>query len=139
MKELFNSLSFRLPLTLLVLLILMCVSEYGIIVLVAEPVSSRLTQLLNVQLARQITERLGPYFADPSADFSVAQQLIHELVEMNPTIDPYFVDAEGNILADFGEIGVITRKKVRVGPILVFLSPQRDTLFPLYGDDPRNL
>ena len=54
---------------------------------------------------------------------------------VNPSIEIYLLDADGNILSFSAEPGKVKRKKVDMKPIMDFTEGKA---FPLLGDDPRS-
>ena len=58
------------------------------------------------------------------------------LMDINPNIELYLLDARGLILAYSAPSGRVVRDRVSIGPIEKYLSPS--ARLPVLGDDPRN-
>ncbi|MEJ2688996.1 MAG: ATP-binding protein [Deltaproteobacteria bacterium] len=64
------------------------------------------------------------------------KNIFHALMIVNPAIEVYLLDPEGNILTFSADPGKVNRKRVDLGPVRKWLKG--DDSFPLLGDDPRN-
>lgn len=63
-------------------------------------------------------------------------ELFHWMMVVNPGLELYLLDAEGEILAFDAPTGAVVRSRVRLGPIRQFL--EGGATFPLLADDPRS-
>ena len=72
-----------------------------------------------------------------AVDAAALKQTFHHYMEINPSIEIYLLDQDGNILAFSAEPGRVVRTSVSLEPIRAFLGG--DDPFPLLGDDPRSL
>jgi signal transduction histidine kinase len=70
-------------------------------------------------------------------DAAALKQTFHHYMEINPSIEIYLLDQDGNILAFSAEPGRVVRTSVSLEPIRAFLGG--DETYPLLGDDPRSL
>lgn len=88
-------------------------------------------QLANRNLARQYVAANLLIREPPLTAHNYANALRH-LIEINPDVDVYVLDASGNILAS--SVEAPARKRIELNPIRQFITeaPQ----FPLLGDDP---
>lgn len=122
-----------------VLFILSCLTAYGIYSMLlysAEMYQQELTQKLNRGLAQHIVAE-KPLLTDSAhINQQSLQSLFHWLMVINPSIEIYLLDTEGNILAYSAPQGHVKRRQVSLSPIRAYLNG--DTRYPLTGDDPRS-
>ena len=63
------------------------------------------------------------------------KETFHQYMVINPSIEIYLLDIEGNILSYSADPGKVKRKRVSLAPIHAFLRNQEQ---PILGDDPRS-
>lgn len=93
-------------------------------------------QKLNRKLAADLAKRFSPYLED-GLDKEAIGHTFHELMVMNPRVEIYLVDEEGQLLAYFADEEKIKRMSIDMAPVHAFLASEQPNL-PLYGDDPRS-
>ncbi|UCF92525.1 MAG: HAMP domain-containing histidine kinase [Desulfobacterales bacterium] len=92
-------------------------------------------QRLNSKLAEQIVaEKL--LLEQNHVNEEALEEIFHMLMVINPSIEIYLLDPEGNILAYSAAPGKIKRKRVNLGPLEKWLAGH--ATIQLRGDDPRN-
>ncbi len=64
------------------------------------------------------------------------KETFHQYMVINPSIEIYLLNLEGQILAYLADPGKVKRKSVDLRPILNFLADKGG--YPLLGDDPRS-
>jgi two-component system OmpR family sensor kinase len=132
----FTTLYSRLALTLFVLL---CVVG-AILILVIGHSSSRyqqeVTQKLNSELAAHIVAE-APLIQNREINQPALDQLFHQLMVINPSIELYLLDAQGAVLGYSAPAGKVKRTVVSLDPLRQFIDGS--ARFPLQGDDPRDL
>jgi signal transduction histidine kinase len=64
------------------------------------------------------------------------EHIFHVLMVINPSIEVYLLDPEGQILAYSAPKGIVVRDSVGLGPIRRVL--ETDSRLPILGDDPRD-
>lgn len=64
------------------------------------------------------------------------EHIFHVLMVINPSIEVYLLDPDGQILAYSAPKGIVVRDQVAVEPIALFLDA--DKRLPIFGDDPRD-
>ncbi len=131
----FRTLYSRLALTLFVLL---CV--VGIILVLVIGHSSTLyqqevTQKLNTELAAHIVAEQS-LIQDREVNQPALDQLFHQLMVINPSIELYLLDAQGAVIGYSAPEGKVKRSTISLAPVQEFLGG--NARFPLTGDDPRN-
>lgn len=131
----FNSLYSRLAAVLLFLFALV-----GILVVVVTEYSTdmyqqEVSQKLNRDLAGHIVkEKL--LMKNNQVNRAEVQEIFHNLMVFNPSIEIYLLDTEGNIMSFSAPQEKVKRKRVDTRPIMQYL--ESDTTFPFLGDDPRD-
>jgi two-component system OmpR family sensor kinase len=130
----FKSLYSKLSLVLLGLFFVVGAAFIVISVYVTGMYQQEVNQKLNRDVARYIVaEKL--VFSNGSMNQSSLKEIFHMLMVVNPSLEVYFLDPQGNVLAFSAEPGKVKREKVAVKPIRRFLTQK--TGLPVLGDDPR--
>ncbi|MFT7692784.1 MAG: hypothetical protein ACI8P2_001406, partial [Candidatus Latescibacterota bacterium] len=78
-------------------------------------------QKLNRQLAANLAERFKPYLEE-RFDKEAIGHTFQELMVMNPRVEIYLVDEEGQLLAYFAEPEKIKRMSIDMEPVHTFLG-----------------
>ncbi len=93
------------------------------------------SQKLNRELAANLVkEKL--LIQDSKIRHEDLKHIFHMLMVINPSIELYLLDPEGNILTYSAAPGKVKRERVSLGPVKTWLSG--DVTMPLLGDDPRH-
>lgn len=139
----FRTVLSRITLTLFILLVV----GGGVAVLLVQMMQQssvsyqrEVAQKLNVGLAEYIVAE-HTLISNSQINSKVLDKLLHRLMLINPTIELYFLNAEGQIIDYFVINHYVPDKKIKrefvdIAPIKQFLKHQ--THFPLKGDDPRS-
>jgi signal transduction histidine kinase len=130
-----RSLYSKLALVLLGLFFLIGVSFVVISVFSTEKYQQEVNQKLNRELAGLIVaEKI--ILRDNQINQDALKDIFHMLMVINPSIEIYLLDAEGNILAFSAEPGKVVRKRIDLEPVkkIIWGYPT----LPLLGDDPRD-
>ena len=130
------SLSQRLTL-LFILLLILCATVACVVQLYAsKQYGNAMVQRLSSSLAQQILQREPVLDAEGGVDRSRLKPLFDRLMTFNPSVELYVISPDGDLLADAAPPGHIKRQKIAIAPLQTFLS---GTSWPVYGDDPRSL
>lgn len=131
-----KSLSNKLTLTLLVLLLLLSGSFIGFAIWSMPLFLQELNQKLNLHLADNIVKE-----KNLMVDHRINQQALHSvfmgLMVVNPLIEVYLLDNKGKILSYSAAEGVVKRQSVDLAPVLEFLQHRGSR--PILGNDPRSM
>jgi two-component system OmpR family sensor kinase len=131
-----RSLYWKLALVLLGLFLLVGTTFLIVSVYSNDMYQQEVTQKLNYALAKLIvSEKI--VMQDNRINEDALREIFHMLMVINPSIEVYLVDREGALLAFSAEPGKVKRKKIDLEPVRKFLSGK--AVFPLRGDDPRDL
>lgn len=92
-------------------------------------------QRLNAPIAKSIVKEVKP-FINGTLSEDATDAIMHHLMAINPSIEVYLLDAQGNILNYVAPEKKVVAKRVDLGPIKTFLQGHREGI--IEGDDPRN-
>ncbi len=90
------------------------------------------------RLSRGLAEHVASHNRLLSAngfDLAAAEDLLHMLMAVNPSVEIYLIDNQGAIVASLAPAGHVKRQRVDLAPIRRFV--EGDAL-PIFGDDPRS-
>ncbi len=130
----FRSLYAKLAIVLLGLLAVVGVLFVTISVYSTAMYQQEINQKLNRTLAESIISR-KIVMRNSLVDEQALQEIFSMLMTINPSIEVYLLDPQGNILAYSADPGKVKRTSVRLEPITEFLGGP--DAFPILGDDPR--
>ena len=97
-------------------------------------------QEVNQKLNRTLAEHLvleKVLMEEGRVNERALQDIFHMLMVVNPNIEVYLLDPNGNIMAFSAPPGKVKRQKISIEPLKSFLK--KTAVFPLLGDDPRDL
>lgn len=133
---LFKRFYVKLSLLFLALLALLALLQIAASATVYKRREIEIDQRLNRGLARQMAMEIEPRLTgDP--DSPEIGALIHYMMVLNPAIEIYVLNQDGEVLAFFAEPGKeMVQERVSVAPIRSFIEGDRE--LPIFGDDPRH-
>lgn len=131
-----RSLTARLSLTLFLLLLGVGVGLMFLVIHTSTLYEQEVSQKLNKDLAQQIAQS-ETLIQNRRVNEAALDQLFHQLMIINPSIELYLLDKTGKVLAFSAPEGKVKRSHISLSPVEAFLSS--DAKFPLMGDDPRSL
>jgi signal transduction histidine kinase len=132
----FRSLYSKLAVVILVLFTLLGILMIVVVFFATDLYRQEVNQKLNIHLAENIVKE-KILIQDGKIDRNALEYIFHILMVINPSIELYLLDPEGNILEFSAAPGKVKRDKVSLSPIKKWLSG--NLTVPLLGDDPRNL
>jgi len=131
-----KSLYSKLAIALLGLFCLLGVSIFILTQFASDMYQQEAIQKLNRDLAKQIVvQKL--LIQDHQINHTGLKEIFDMLMVVNPSIELYLLDPEGEILAFSAPPGKVKMNRVDLEPIEKWFDT--GTVFPLTGDDPRNL
>ena len=135
MKKFLQSFYGTLSVVFLLLLLLLGISQIFLTMDSASDYISKVDQQLNLTLAHDMGVELTSAVED-TLNFEEIGHRIHYMMVMNPKIEIYLLDQDGNILAFFAEPGKeVQTDHVDLAPVKTFLRGEES--LPILGDDPR--
>lgn len=129
------SLTQRLTLVFALLLLICCSISGWLQVRSSTQYSQAVIQRLSANLAQHIATS-NPLLNSKGWDDQSVHTLFDQLMAVNPSVEVYLLDKQGNIVGNAAPAGHMKRQKVDLSPIQALLDGAK---MPIYGDDPRNL
>lgn len=132
--QILGNLYAKLALGLLALLLLVSLLYGGITLLTTRLYLQEINQKLNRDLAQHLVAEnlLGP---GGSVNKVALENIFHMMMVINPSIELYLLDRQGNILAFSAPPGKVKQQHVSLLPIRRLLKT--GATLPVLGDDPR--
>ena len=130
-----NSISNRLFLTQLLLLLILSGIFIGMVVYTAPMFLQELNQRLNLDLADNIVKE-KKLIIDNKVNHKAMKSILNGMMLVNPSIEIYITDPSGKIMAFSAPEGAVKRKNISMGPVKEFLNNEFNQ--PVLGDDPRS-
>ena len=134
MKSLQNSLFWRLSFFFLVGLLLLAGGYIYITYSTSLEYSQETSQKLNRSVAARIASHTKP-FLNGRLDTLEVENIFHNVMVLNPSVEVYLLNNEGEILSYFAPFGKVKLTHVDLGPIHHF---EENTEEIIKGEDPRN-
>ena len=131
----FTSISNRLFITLLFLLLILSSIFISIVVYTAPLFLQELNQKLNFDLAANIVKE-KKLIIDNKVNHKAMKSILNGMMLVNPSIEIYITDTHGKIRAYSAPEGAVKRKSISMEPVNKFI--EQNTNFPILGDDPRS-
>ncbi len=132
----FKNLSTRLAGVLFVLFLIIGILYILLTIYTTRLYFQEVNQKLNRILAQHLVSE-NILMKEGRVDEEALRNIFHMLMVVNPVIEVYLLDAQGNILAYSAPPGKVKRKAVSLEPVKRLLSGAMP--LPVLGDDPRDL
>ena len=129
-----SSLYAKLSLSVLVLVAILGAALVWITHVTSDLYSQEVTQRLNQSIAMYVTDE-EQLIDDGAVNRSAIEALAGRAMTINPTVEIYVLNPEGEILSHVFEEDSIVKSKVSLAPLQQFLAGQS---LPIMGDDPRH-
>lgn len=129
------SLSQRLALVVVSLLMLCAVAVCAVQLHSSAQYGNAMVQRLSSGLAQQIVAREPLLDAHGEVNRQTLKSLFDRLMTFNPSVELYLLSPDGDLLADAAPPGHIQRQLIDMAPVQAFLTGSAS---PVYGDDPRS-
>lgn len=130
-----SSISNRLFITQLFLLLILSSMFIGMVVYTAPMFLQELNQRLNLDLADNIVKE-KKLIIDKKVNHKAMKTVLNGMMLVNPSIEIYITDPDGEIMAFSAPEGAVKRKNISMEPVKEFLN--NDFNLPVLGDDPRS-
>ncbi len=133
--KIFNRLYLQVSAIFLLVLFL-----FGALVLYISVESSRnysieVNQRLNRNLAQNTISMIRPFISDGMISEEGIGDIMHSMMVINPIVEVYLLNPEGEILQYVAPDKVVKLKRVNLAPVKKFVNDPEHTI--IYGDDPR--
>lgn len=124
----------RLTLVFTVLLIACCALSGYMQVRSSNQYSQSVIQRLSANLATQIAAN-NPLLSEDDWDPKAVHTLFDQLMAVNPSVEVYLLDKDGNIVGNAAPAGRLQQKRIDLAPVNALLHGAK---MPVYGDNPRD-
>lgn len=134
MKRISNSLFWRLSLFFLIILLIIS----GVFIYTTHNSSLIYSQETSQKLNRSLAERVAKFtqpFINGSINEKEVEDLFHNVMVLNPSVEVYLLDKEGKILSYYAPFGKVKLGRLDLVPIHRFINNKEEFI---KGEDPRN-
>lgn len=136
LKKLNNGLFWRLSAILLILVLLIGTTYVIITTYTAQKYYAETTQRLHVNVAKVLLNTVKPFDHQGQVKDKAVKKIISSSMAVNPSLEVYLLDNEGQILSFVAPSKRVKLKYVSLTPIQKFLRDKGKKL--VLGDDPRH-
>lgn len=130
-----KSLYWRISLSFILILLIVGFSYVYITATTSQRYFQETTQRLNANVADYLIKEVNP-FQDGKVNEEALGVIMHSMMAVNPGIEVYLLDPEGNILSYVVLDQKVKLKSVEIEPVKKFVADQGSNF--ILGDDPRN-
>ncbi|MEX0966530.1 MAG: HAMP domain-containing sensor histidine kinase [Bacteroidia bacterium] len=134
-QKIFSSLFWRISAILLLLLVVTGFTYAYISARSTQLYYQEANQRLNAKIAEHIVGDVSP-FVNGEVNEEVVKELFHNIMVINPSVEVYLLDAQGNILTFFAPEKKIKIDQVPLGPMHEFIEAKGESF--ITGIDPRH-
>ncbi|MDW5500948.1 HAMP domain-containing sensor histidine kinase [Pseudomonas lundensis] len=124
----------RLTLIFALLMVVSCAISGWMQVRSSTQYSQAVIQRLSGNLAQHIADS-NPLLGQNGLNDQSVHSLFDQLMAVNPSVEVYLLDKQGEIIGNAAPAGHLKRQKVDLQPVQALL---KGATMPVYGDDPRN-
>lgn len=128
------SLFWKLSATFLILLVIVGTAHMFLSISAAETFFQERNQRLNAPIAQSIIKEVKPIIDGEIAD-NAADDIMHHMMAVNPSIEVYLLDPQGKIMAHVAPYKKVKLTEVSIAPINEFIATEGKEC--VLGDDPR--
>ena len=130
-----KSLYWRISLSFIGILLIVGFSYMMITAYYTQKYYQATTQRLNADVADYLIKEVNP-FKDGEVNQEALGTIMHSMMAVNPGIEVYLLDEEGEIISYVVLDKLVKLKRVNMQPIKEFIAASGEKY--IYGDDPRN-
>jgi signal transduction histidine kinase len=131
-----GKLYWKISITFLVVLLLFGGITLYISIDTSKKYAEEVNQQLNYELAEHTTHTVAPFINNGVIDKEGLGDIMHSMMVINPSVEVYVLDKQGNILSYVAPDKVVKLEKVALTPFDEFFNNPKKTV--VKGDDPRN-
>ena len=135
MKDFFNSLFWKISSVFLLILLVISAVYIYISVNTAEMYFQETRQKLDIKIASHISNE-AQFFKGDSVNYEAMKNVFHNVMIINPSLEVYLLDTNGNILAFDADSSYVKLRNLPLNPIKEFISSRKETF--LLAPDPKN-
>ena len=130
-----NRLFWKISGTLLLLLVLLGIGYFSISSYIARQYYQESIQRLHSGLAQSALVHVKPYIKG-KIDETAIKEYLHSAMVINPNVEIYLLDLDGNIVTHAAPKGKVKLKKIDLKPIRTFVEAKEKPY--ILGEDPRH-
>jgi signal transduction histidine kinase len=134
--KIFSKLYWQVSSIFIIVLVIFAFITLFIAVNSARSYSVEVTQKLNWNLAKTTVDVIKPNFKNGKVSKEAVADILHSMMVINPSVEIYLLNPQGDILSYVAPEKVVKLKKVSLLPIHKFLNDSQHKI--IYGADPRN-
>ncbi|NBC83535.1 MAG: HAMP domain-containing protein [Bacteroidetes bacterium] len=135
--KVFSKLYWKISAIFLIVFVVFAAAAIYIFVQSAREYSVEVNQQMNRDLAGNTVDVIKPYIINEGeVNQEAMEEMLHSMMVINPSIEIYILDTEGNILSYLAPYKVVKLEEVSLDPVHKFLNDSGKSV--IYGDDPRN-
>ncbi len=131
-----NKLFLRLALSILGIIIVLAGVISWISIITIDNYYTEANQKLHSSLAEYTAKEAYPYNDNMELDTAVLQDVMHSMMVINPDVEIYLLDNDGNIQFHVAPDKRVVRNNVDLHPVEEFIS--KEGAISIMGDDPRD-
>jgi signal transduction histidine kinase len=131
-----NKLFWKISLVFLLILVAIASVFVYITAFTSSTYFEEANQKLNGNIALQTVKEVKPRVANGEVDTNAIQDIMHSMMVINPSVEVYLLDTEGNIITYVAPYKKVKLEKVSLEPVWAFINQERGQI--IRGDDPRN-
>ncbi|MEM9887985.1 MAG: HAMP domain-containing sensor histidine kinase [Bacteroidota bacterium] len=132
-----NKLYWKISLTLLLLLLLLGIGYVYITAYTAQRHFDEVNQKLYRGVAEHLVQETQP-LKNGVPDTAATHDIMHSMMVINPSVEVYLLNTEGEILDYVVPYSKVERERVDLAPIQAFLAEQENLEKYILGDDPKD-
>lgn len=132
-----NTLFLRLSIIFLLLLFIIGGLVAYISFVVSNTYFDEANQKLHSELAQYTADHVQSFTESGDIDTNSVKDIMHSMMVINPDVEVYMLDTEGNILTHVAPYKKVVREKVNLLPVITFLKNDKSVY--IKGDDPRDM
>ena len=132
----FKSLYGKLVFWLLIILSVVTTVFVSLAVYTIPLYQQEITQELHAKLAKNLVKE-NPLLKEKEINKPALKEIFHDLMVINPSIEVYLTDTQGDILAYSAPPGKVKKQHIDLGPVNQFLQNPQE--MPIFGDNPRDI
>ncbi|MCB2203698.1 HAMP domain-containing histidine kinase [bacterium] len=133
-RSIFSSLYWRISAIFLVLLLVLSAIYIYVAAFTAEMYFQEASQRLNSTVAAQIASDITP-FVDGKVNTESLEQVFHNVMVINPSIEVYLLDTTGRILSYYAPNKTMQHDRISMDPIQEFIRTEGKSF--VMGMDPK--
>ena len=134
-KNFFNSLTWKIGSTFLLILTILSAVYLYIAVWTAEMYYQEAVQKMGSQIAPHIVDE-NQFFTNGEIDTEVLNKLFHDIMVINPSLEVYLLDTTGSILTYYAPEKKIIMESIDLEPIQKFVAEEGKEF--VMGNNPRD-